>query len=156
MLFAALLLLQAATAAAPCPATPAPLPGELAGWTPMTDVAAGATPAAITIGHGVRATLLPAAGVTLPVPNDRAKAGSNAGVYGFDVTAAGRYRVTLGAAAWIDVIAAGKPVTSAAHAHGPACSPIRKMVDFDLVPGHYLLQLSGSDFAVVPLMIAPL
>ncbi|MES3081389.1 hypothetical protein [Sphingomonas faeni] len=65
----------------------------------------------------------------------------------FDVAKAGTYRVALGGAAWIDVVQSGKVLTSAAHAHGPACSPVKKMVDFVLPAGRYALQLSGAKTA---------
>lgn len=149
-----MLMLQAT---APCPATPAPLPPELAGWTPMTTVRAiVAAPRPVTVGHGIEATLLPIASVRLAVTSDHARPGSYAGLFTFAVAVPGRYRVALGAGGWIDVIAAGKPLTSVAHGHGPACSPIRKMVDFDLAPGEYRLQLTGSDSARLPLMIVRL
>lgn len=122
----------------------------------MIDVAAAASPPVIPIGHGVRATLVPTTQVTLAAPTGHAKPDASAGVFAFDVAAAGRYRVALGAGAWVEVIAAGKPVASAAHGHGPACSPVRKMVDYDLQPGRYLVQLTDSSTATLPLMIARL
>ena len=38
----------------------------------------------------------------------------------------------------------GKIVKSATHGHGPACSGIRKMVEFDVTPGRYLLQIVNA------------
>ena len=66
------------------------------------------------------------------------------------------YRIALGSGAWIDLISNGKPVISIAHGHGPACTGIRKMVDFDLKPGHYTLQISANADQQTSLLIAPL
>lgn len=89
------------------------------------------------------------------VPPEKAATGYGA-VLAFDVASAARYRIALGAAAWIDVIRAGAAQGSVAHAHGPGCSGIRKMVDFDLRPGPHLLQLSGSAGATMRVMVARL
>lgn len=151
MLTALLLLVQAPAA---CPATPAAPP---AGWAAHRAVAATATGTApLTPGQGTRATLLPAASVRLPAPPHRpAAAGTHSGVFAFDVARPGRYRVSLGAGAWVDVVANGRALASVAHGHGPACSPVKKMVDFDLKPGRYLLQVAGNATATLDLLVAP-
>ncbi len=51
---------------------------------------------------------------------------------------------------------AGKSLSSVAHAHGPDCTGVRKMVDFRLSPGAYILQLSGATEASLPVMIVRL
>lgn len=140
-------------APAVCPAVPA----ELVGWARMTDVTAGgnATGAPmLTIGVGARASLLPTPKVAYPLPPEKPgdPAGSG-GLFAFAVPVAGRYRVALGSGAWIDVVRDGIAVTSAAHGHGPDCSGIRKMVDFDLRAGRYLLQIAGNAGPTLPLMV---
>lgn len=154
MILLALLMAQAAPAA--CPATPAPTPP---GWAVMAPVKAGATAgtaAPLRVGSGARATLLPVGSVTLPAATAKpAVAGSSSGVFAFRVPAGGRYRVSLGAGVWVDVVADGVALRSAAHAHGPACSPIRKMVDYDLRPGRYLLQIVGGAVPTLALSITP-
>ncbi len=82
--------------------------------------------------------------------------GSFGGNLAFLVASAGRYRVALGSGAWIDVVQGAAVQTSVAHDHGPACSGIRKMVDFDLAPGAYVLQIAGNDTATLPVMVAKL
>jgi hypothetical protein len=149
----ALLLLQAA-AAAPCTA-PAPLPATLAGFSSKRPVLASpsSTPT-LVLTQGARATLLPAGAVRLPVtPRRAAPAVSYSGLFAFTVTQPGRYRVALGAAAWLDVVRDGAALTSVAHAHGPDCSGIRKMVDFDLQPGRYLLQIAGNPTPRVDVLV---
>ncbi|RHW16703.1 hypothetical protein D1610_14540 [Sphingomonas gilva] len=112
--------LQAAPAPLPqatCPAIDADLPAPLKGWS--------------TTGTGMamdRAFLLPA-------PNGEASAN-------FTIAKGGRYRVALDQAGWIDLVQGGKPLTSAGHGHGPSCTTIRKIVDFDLTPGAYTLKLT--------------
>lgn len=146
--------------AAACPATPAPLPPDLAGWSRMTPLVAGAAPAKaapLTIGTGVKATLLPTATlIYAAAPEKPGAPGTSGGLFAVQIATAGRYRVALGAAAWIDMVQDGKPITSVAHAHGPACSPVRKMVDFDLRPGRYLLQVAGAPASTLGLLVAKL
>ena len=60
------------------------------------------------------------------------------------VTAPKVVGVAIGSGAWIDVLQDGKVLTSIAHGQGPACTTIRKMVDFDLKPGRYVIQLSAN------------
>ncbi len=159
MLLATLLLLAApqAASAPDCPATPAALPAGMEGWRRPVPVTAGADatrPTALTIGTAVTATLLPAARLSYAAPPAKpGTPGSHGGVLAFTVTKAGRYRVALGAGAWIDVLRGTTAVASAAHGHGPACSTIRKMVDFDLPPGRHLLQIAGSEPPALTVMV---
>ena len=111
----------------------------------------------VRVGSFARAMLLPAASVTLPVaPGKPAAAGTSSGVFAFEAPAAGRYRVALGAPAWLDVVRGGKALTSVTHGHGPACTGIRKTVDFDLKPGRHLLQIVGSPTPGIDLMVVRL
>lgn len=144
-----------------CPARPV-IPVELAGWgtgAPVTAAvdAQGIGAAMLPVGKGVGARLRPTALIAYPLAAARTPvAGSQGGLFGFVVARPGRYRVALGAGAWIDVVASGKAVASVAHGHGPDCSPVRKMVDFDLAPGRYLLQVQNSTTPTLALMIARL
>ncbi|ABE63535.1 hypothetical protein Nham_2757 [Nitrobacter hamburgensis X14] len=61
-----------------------------------------------------------------------------------DVREAGTYRVALDSAAWIDLVRGRQAVISIAHGHGPACTGIRKIVDFPLAPGLYTLQIAAN------------
>lgn len=150
------ILLQAA--AAPCPAVPVAPPAELTGWGGKGLVGASADKVQrFRVGSFARAMLLPAAAVTLPArPGKPAAAGSSSGVFAVEVPAAGRYRVALGAGAWLDLVRGGKALTSVAHGHGPACTGIRKTVDFDLKPGLHLLQIVGSPTPAIDMMVARL
>jgi len=141
-----------------CPATMAPLPAGLEGWTRKQIVRAGATAKVATtlpLGVGVSATLLPTSKIAYAVrPQKPGGSVSSGGIFAFTVPAAGRYRVALGAGAWIDVLNGTTPAKSVSHSHGPDCIGLGKMVDFDLRPGHYLLQVVGNPSATLPLLVA--
>lgn len=156
----ALAIVAASPAQTPptCPQGPAPLPAELSGWAAMTPVTAAAEAtgaAALTVGQGARATLAPAATLRFGHPPQKPiEPGTYGGLFALTVTRGGRYRVALGAGAWIDIVADARAVPSIAHSHGPACSPIRKMVDFDLAPGRYVVQIAGAKTSTLPLIVA--
>ncbi|RYE99308.1 MAG: homogentisate 1,2-dioxygenase [Oxalobacteraceae bacterium] len=141
-----------------CPATLAPLPVGLEGWTRKQVVRAGATAKVATtlpLGIGVSATLLPTPKISYAVrPQKPGGSVSSGGIFAFTVPIAGRYRVALGAGAWIDVLNGTIPATSVSHSRAPDCTGVRKMVDFDLKPGRYLLQVAGNPSSILHLMVA--
>lgn len=143
-----------------CAGVTAVLPAELAGWSGAVprNAAASAEAAsgvALTVGQAARLRLVPVAGLRHAVrPEKPGGPGSHGGLAGFTVERAGVYRVALGSAAWVDVVRGGMAATSIAHGHGPACSGIRKIVNFRLSPGRYLLQVAGSGEPVVAVMVA--
>ncbi|MGK6317976.1 homogentisate 1,2-dioxygenase [Sphingomonas sp. DT-204] len=141
-----------------CPATPAPPPAEFAGWAAPAAANAAAsldTVAPVAVGQAARLELAAADKVGFAHPPEKAaQPGGYAGLVALDVAKAGRYRVALGAPAWIDLVRDGGVEKSVAHGHGPACTGIRKIVDFDLQPGRHVLQLSGAPAAEVVLMVA--
>ena len=141
-----------------CPATPAPLPPQYAGWATASALTAATTPAGlatarIRIGSRADIALVPTTQVQFAAPEKSSAPDSHAGMAGFTVPSAGTYRVVLGAGAWIDVVRDGKPVLSGVHGHGVACTAIHKNVDFALTPGDYLLQITGSREAAISVMI---
>jgi hypothetical protein len=153
---------MASPPAAACPATPAPLPAALAGWSSRTPLAAAAEPAKIDAatlvpGQAVDATLVSTADVHYAQrPEKPGGSVSYGGMFGFTVTDKGLYRVALGSGAWIDMLQDGKPLPSAAHGHGPDCSGIRKMVDFTLEPGRYVLQIAANGSRALPILLTRL
>lgn len=146
---------------AACPAPAAP-PAEMAGWTQRTPLTAAAgekqiSKAMLTIGQGVDAALGSTAEVRYVVrPEKPGGSVSHGGMFGFTIADAGTYRVALGSGAWIDVLKDGKAVESSAHGHGPACTGIRKMVDFPLQPGRYVLQVAANGSPSLPLLLTRL
>jgi hypothetical protein len=154
MTMVAALLLAQSTATMPCP-MPVPLPAELSAWTASPRSAGLGT--MIKVGKPARLSLTSLGNATLAMtPGKAPKRTTNAGVFGFTIKKPGTYRISLSASAWIDVVAGSSAVTSASHAHGPACSGIAKMVDFSLTPGRYILQLSGAETPNVTAMVSRL
>ena len=71
---------------------------------------------------------------------------SYGGIFQIDIKESGTYRIALGNASWIDMTKDAKAAQSIAHNEGPKNSGIRKMVDYNLESGTYVLQLSaGAD-----------
>ena len=83
-------------------------------------------------------------------PGRPAPVGGRGGLLALEVIEPGAYAVGLSSAAWIDVMdARGATVASATHGHGPPCSGMRKVVDFVLTPGRYVVQLNTGGDATV-------
>ncbi|MBX9795445.1 MAG: hypothetical protein K2Y03_01015 [Sphingomonas sp.] len=156
-----MLIAALALAADSCPATPPVLPPPFAGWQRgaagmMASAASDDRRAMpLPLGQRVEVKLLSMASVDFDVAPEGTAPGREGGLLMLVVPAPGRYRVMLGGPAWIDLVAAGKPLASVGHDHGPACSGIRKMVDFQLAAGRYTLQLSGAQTATIAVMVVP-
>ncbi|MPT49346.1 MAG: hypothetical protein E2598_13175 [Sphingobium sp.] len=104
-----------------------------------------ATSVKITPGQAFTLSLLPTPSVKYPLrPEKPGGSVSHGGLASFTVKEAGTWRVALGAGAWVDVVKDGKSAQSVNHGRGPACTGIRKMVDYALTPGDYVLQIAGN------------
>ena len=153
---------SAQTAGAPACTVTAPPPSSLESWATRTPLTAAADAARLDTamlvpGKAVDATLVRTPEVRYVTrPEKPGGSVSHGGLFAFDVAQAGTYRVALGAGAWIDVLDGGKAVVSTNHGHGPDCSGIRKMVDFPLQPGRYVLQIGGNGTPDLPVMVARL
>lgn len=137
MLFAALLLLQAAPAAGECAATDTRLAANLSGWAAPATALGVNQAVTLDVGDVAKLSGVPAG----------AKPGG-AVMIGFRVETAGSYGVALDQRGWIDVVpgvAGGEALKSSVHGHGPKCSTIRKIVRFDLKPGVYRLYVTGLE-----------
>jgi hypothetical protein len=154
MLLAALMLAQTAAA---CPAGAEPLPAALSAWAAGTSVSAKADvkePPTMVVGTPAEVTLHPAAHVELASkPGKPAATDSHGGYVTFVAAKPGTYRVALSNPSWIELLTNGKPVTSTRHGHGPRCSGMRKIVDFNLPAGLHMIQLSGSPDATMRVMV---
>ena len=150
---------SAAPAAPSCPAAPV-LPPELADWarntTSKTIYAYGADLGADWSPLGAARTELRLHkfeslryGIAPERKPDVYKFG---GMIPIDVKKAGRLVVALDAGAWIDLVRDGAVVKSLTHGHGPACSGIRKMVEFDVTQGRYQLQIINAPTASIHAM----
>ena len=126
------------------------LPVDLAGWAePQSARAANTAEMAsavnLIVGQAFDLELHPTPSITYTVPSARpGGAASSSGIATFRIDTAGAYRVVAENAVWLDVVLDGQALKAINHSHGPACSGIRKMVDFQLEPGVYILQLVGS------------
>lgn len=134
-----------------CPATPV-LPPELADWSRD---ASGKTIYAYGDDLGADWSPLGPARTALPlhkfeslrygiVPGRKPDVHKFGGMIPIEVNNPGRLIVALDADAWIDLVRDGVVVKSPAHGHGPACSGIRKMVEFDVTQGRYQLQIVNA------------
>ncbi len=123
------------------------LPAALADWTKPEALpagASGATQPGVAIGHAYAVQLSPVAAVQYPVAPRKLKDGSFGGLFMLTVDKAGTYTVAFDSAAWIDVVRDGSVVRSSSFGHGPDCSTIHKVVNFDLQPGHYTIEVSSA------------
>ena len=142
-----------------CADTDKSLPPEMAGWATKSDLAsatktADLSKAELAVGHGANAALHRTPEVSYATqPEKPGGTVAYGGMLALTVKEAGTYRIGLGSGAWIDVVKDGKTARSAAHGHGPACSSIRKIVDFPLEPGRYVIQVSANADPTLPVMV---
>ncbi len=146
----------------PSCAAPAELPPSLASWrNPIAMQGAAdrkeAVRATLVPGQAVTMALLPTPKVAYPLrPEKPGGTVSYGGLASFTVKQAGVWRVALGSGAWVDVVKDGKASTSIAHGHGPDCSGVRKMVDYQLQPGRYTLQIAANGEDRLSVLVTPL
>lgn len=142
-----------------CPQDAVALPAELQAWSAAAPLAAATAPdnaakAELTPGGAIKAAL-----VHTPDVHYAARPGKPGGTVAFGglfkiaIAEPGVYRVALGNASWVDLIKDGVAAESIAHGGGPACSGIRKIVDYQLQKGDYIVQLSAGGDAETGLMI---
>jgi len=139
---------------APVCTSPGSLPDDMTSWrTPVVRNAAASAAdlgkAALPWGQAVKVRLLQTPAVTYPMrPAKPGGSVSYGGLLQLTVKDHGSYRVALDSPAWIDLVSASNaPVDSFGHGHGPACTGVRKMVDFVLEPGVYTLEVSATGSA---------
>jgi hypothetical protein len=144
-----------------CTGAPAPLPPAYAAWAAKSDVnAAGAAAdlpkAELVPGKAITAHLMPTRQVAYVVqPEKPGGSVSKGGMFEVKIDTAGVYRFASGSGAWLDVLKDGKILESVNHMGGPACTGIRKMVDFPLEPGRYVLQISANADDTLPFLVLP-
>lgn len=138
------------------------LPADLAGWaaSPVRLEAgrgAGAAPPRLPVGVVADVALHPAAEVTLHAAPEQVRTpeAPHAGMLEIDVPAKGVWRVSASTALWIDLVGPGGRQASAAFGNLAPCTGIRKVVEFPLEPGLYVLQLSGNPGPATKVMVSP-
>lgn len=77
-------------------------------------------------------------------PGKQVEAGKYGGLNNINVAKAGRLKIALNEGAWIDLVKDGVAIPSTAHSHGADCSGIRKIVEFDVTPGTYIVQIVNA------------
>ena len=102
-------------------------------------------------------SLAPQAQIQLAAPLGR-KAGVE-GVFGglahLKVATAGRYRISLDQAGWIDVVGEHGTLTASDFSGASDCSAPHKIVQFELPAGELVLQLTGIRNALIRLAVTP-
>ncbi|KTE08961.1 hypothetical protein [Sphingopyxis sp. H115] len=136
------------------------LPPELSGWSRD---AAGRTIYAYGDDLGADWSPLGAARTMLPLhrfeslrygttPERKPDVHKFGGMIPIEVKRAGRLMIALDQGAWIDLVQDGVARKSVAHGHGPGCSGIRKLVEYDVTPGRYQLQIVNAPAASIRAM----
>lgn len=137
-----LVALLAAGAAGPGWAQDCPNPQ---GWAKAERHLAARTPDmrfALKPGGALRIGLSPPARVKFAAgrPSRRGYAGMAA----IDVAKPGTLSLATGNSVYVDLVRNGKALPLAREPKTNGCPGIRKMLDFKVLPGRYLVQLSGS------------
>ena len=103
----------------------------------------------------IRLSLTPLAEAHLVKPPERAPKdpASYAGALSFAAGEAGRYRITLSAAAWIDLIQDGRFVSPTAFTGALDCPGVRKSVEFAIGDPAFTLQVSDAASPTISLAI---
>ena len=101
---------------------------------------------ALAVGKAMKVAAVPAGDASLEALPAGKKPGG-AFLTRFTIDKAGTYGVALNQPGWIDVLPEGAaaPYQSVSHAHGPRCTSIRKIVDYQLQPGTYRLSVTGLE-----------
>ena len=142
-----------------CTAVAAP-PPALAGWTAKADITAatkadGLAAATLAVDHGANVALAGTRDVAfITQPDKPGGSVAHGGLVAVVIDKPGTYQVNLSSGAWIDLVKDGKSVLSTAHEPGPACTGIRKTVQFPLQPGRYVLQISANADPVIQVMVS--
>jgi hypothetical protein len=146
--------------AAKCTGALAPLPAVLSGWANKADINAatqrtGLASAMLKPGQGATVALHPTRQVHyLSQPEKPGGSVASGGLVGFHIAEAGIYQVSLDSGAWLDVVKDGAMLISTAHAPGPACTGIRKTVQFELKPADYVMQISANANPHIAVMVS--
>lgn len=121
-----------------------------------TPTVASGTHVARALPVSVVVALVPFADAKFPVPPERTpkSPGSFAGFIQVPAPSqAGTYKVTLSAAAWVDVVQSGQLVKSDGFSGATGCEGIRKSAKFNLAAAPFTVQLSAVDANAIRIAI---
>jgi hypothetical protein len=90
--------------------------------------------------------LAPNEQVQLPAPNKKAHGAGmgSAGLVRLQITKAGSYRISVGSPMWVDLASGSTLIGSSDFAGQHGCDAPHKIVQYDLQPGAFVLQLTGG------------
>lgn len=92
--------------------------------------------------------------VTLqPCQADWCKPGSHAAMLKMAITQAGRYRVAVDSMLWIDLYSNAQKLEGVLCEHS-GCQPLRKIVQYDVLPGSHWVVLEGRETGDVGLLVS--
>ena len=129
--------------------------------------AALTAPDRVKLASGAELASLPSTGLTLglsapnearlPSPPERApKEGTFAAFASFrNAPKAGLYTVSLSAGGWVDLVQDGHALKPKAFSGATDCDGIRKTMKYEIGPGPFVLQISGTRENSVSIAILP-
>ena len=103
-----------------------------------------ATAPAIEIDRLYDLALAPNEQVQLPAPNRKAHGTGAAGLVRLQIAKPGSYRISVGSQMWVDLASGSMLIGSSDFAGQHGCEAPHKIVQYDLQPGTFVLQLSGG------------
>ena len=137
------------------------LPSAFAAWAKAPVAAdAGAAPDGprpeLVPDQPLALRLKPAAAVTFSqAPGQVRKADTaHGGLVSVRVPAEGTWRIAASGPVWIDVIGPAGPVAASGHGRMAPCTSIRKVVEFPLPAGLWLVQVNGNPGPELRLMLS--
>lgn len=113
---------------------------------PVTAAAAIAQAPELAVATPYALLLAPQEQVQFAVPPGKkvVPAGAHGGLVTTRVARAGRFRISLDAPAWVDVVVGGQALPSQAFQGRAGCSAPHKVVEFELPAGQLLIQVSAA------------
>lgn len=100
--------------------------------------------------------LKPADAVTFANPPGQLRKadGAHSGLLSVRVPAEGNWRIAASGPVWIDLIGPAGPVAATGHGRMAPCTSIRKVVEFPLPAGTWLVQVNGNPGPDLRLMLS--
>lgn len=91
----------------------------------------------------------------MPPERTPKRADAFAGALSFAAAPAGRYKITLSDAGWIDVIQDNRYLKPVAFTGALDCPGVRKSVEFEIGPEAFTLQLSDVAAPTISVVLTP-
>jgi hypothetical protein len=134
-------------------------------WPVDREMTALRTPNLEEINSGAKVSAIPFAGTVLLTPSSSAdlpktperapKTDTFSGYVQITGVKAGIYSISLGDAAWVDVVEDGQFLKAKAHSGVQGCQGIRKVLQFELRADPVIVQISGAPTQRLNIAIMP-